>query len=550
MLEHIIMRPGVDPASVVGKPPPPPLAHELLQLDGLVLERDAAVALRDGTRIYLDVYRPSFDSTGLPVLLAWGPYGKHWVSSRSYPGSGIDPTWVSDLTGFESPDPRYWTSHGYAVAFADPRGLWNSEGDFPHNGPQEWDDLYDTIEWLGAAEWSSGSVGMLGVSYLAASQYEAAAVRPPSLKAISPWEAFSDWYREFATHGGIPETGFRPRVSQNQSYGRSRTEDTAANMWAHPLDDWYYRSKYAPFENIDVPAYVVASWSDHGLHTRGTLNAYARMGSQQKWLEVHGQKKWAYFYEPASVERQRAFFDTFLKGEDRGIDEWPRVRVEVRDTGNPADSAWRVLDGWPLPDTHRTLYLDAGLGTLSDTVPEADAGVDLDPVTESADFSFTFAEETELIGPASLTLWLSTDSDDDADVFVIARKFAADGREIRFPFNALFDDGPVALGWLRASHRALDEAASTVLVPVHPHTAEEALIPGTPTRLDIEFWPSGTVFHPGERLVVTVQGRDFVKRAPAEGVPPLQLLHESLRNAGRWTLHTGPAHPSALHLPA
>ena len=550
MHSEIITRPAVDPATVTGKPPPPPLRHELVDHGHLIVERDAPVVLRDGVRIFVDIYRPSREATELPVLLAWGPYGKHWVSDRTFPGSGVRPEWVSEFTGFESPDPQYWTGHGYAVVFADPRGLWHSEGDFPHNGPQERDDLYDTIEALGAAPWSNGNVGMLGVSYLAGSQYQAAAAGPPALKAISPWECFADWYREFATHGGIPETGFRPRVSQNVSYGRSRTEDTGANLAAHPLNDAYYADKYGVFADIRVPAYVVASWSDHGLHSRGTLNAFAAMSSGDKWLEVHGQKKWAYFYEPASVERQRVFFDTYLRGLDRGIDEWPRVRAEVRDTGDPEDSSWQEYPDWPLPERTRELHLHAAAGILSREAPTEETRVTFDPTTGLAECSLVWAEECRIVGPMSLTLWLSADAADDADVFVAVRKLRADGTEVTFPVNALFSDGPVALGWLRASHRALDEEASSPLVPVHPHDTEHPLVPGEPARLDIEIWASGTVFHPGEQLVVTVQGRDFIKRPPANGVPPLQILHEDLRNHGSWTIRSGPAHPSVLRIPA
>ncbi|HWL61148.1 MAG TPA: CocE/NonD family hydrolase [Microbacteriaceae bacterium] len=545
----VITRPGVDPATVVGKPPPPPLRHEVVALEGMMLERDAAVVLRDGTRIYVDIYRPAVDAVDLPVLLGWGPYGKHWVSERTFTGSEVDPAWISPFTGFEAPDPRYWCGHGYAVAFADPRGLWHSEGDFSHNGPQERDDLYDTIEWLGSREWSNGSVGMLGVSYLAGSQYQAAAAHPPSLKAISPWECFGDWYREFATHGGIPETGFRPRVTTNISYGLSRTENTAANLWAHPLNDWYYEDKYGRFDEIDIPAYVVASWSDHGLHSRGTLDFFAQIRSEHKWLEVHGQKKWSYFYRPDNMERQRVFFDTFLKGQERGIEAWPRVQVEVRDTGDPADSTWRELPDWPLPERVRELHLDVETGRLLDAPAPTAASASFDPVAGSFNLSYTFAEDTELIGPMALRLWLATEIATDADVFVALRKLGADGREVLFPFNSLFHDGPVALGWLRASHRALDRTRSSELVPFHPHTGEELLVPGEPVELEIEIWASGTRFRAGEQLVLTLQGRDYIKRPPAEGVPPLQILHEELRNEGAWTVLSGPEHPSALLVP-
>ena len=172
---------------------------------------------------------------------------------------------------------------------------------------------------------------MTGVSYLTAIQWQVAPLRPPHLAAINPFEGFSDWYREFAYHGGIPETSFLPRGTGNLQYSTTRTEDTLANALAHPLYDAYWASKECDLEAIDVPAYVVASWSDHGLHTRGTLEAYKRMRSKQKWLEVHGRKKWHYYYEPSNVERQRAFFDHFLKAPGTSVPAWPKVLLEVRE---------------------------------------------------------------------------------------------------------------------------------------------------------------------------------------------------------------------------
>lgn len=559
------MRPGVDPREVVGKPAPPPLLRETRSTHGLRLEKDLPVVLRDGTTIYVDAYLPQ-SAEAVPVLLAWGPYGKHWVTDRTFPGADVDPGWISPLTGFEAPDPVFWCANGYAVVLADPRGLWQSEGNFPHNGPQERDDLYDAIEWIGAQPWCTGSVGMLGVSYLAGSQYQAAAARPPALKAISPWECFSDWYREFATHGGIPETGFRPRVSENVSYSLNATEDPQANIIARPLDDPYYADKYGPLHEIEVPAYVVASWSDHGLHTRGTLAAFAAMGSTQKWLEVHGQKKWRYFYAPESRARQLAFFDTFLKGEERGIGQWPAVRLEVRDDPREDRSRWTDAESWPLPERHRSLHLQLDRGELTDE-PAPAGELRLDPLEQSAQLRYVFERDTELIGPMSLRLWLrvddaapGTEADSgpgagdeaalDADVFVIVRKLDRAGEEVTFPINALFADGPVALGWLRASHRALDPVRSSALVPWHPHTGEQPLRAGVPVCLEIEIWPQATRFASGESLVLTLQGRDDLKRAPTAGRPPLQILHEELRNRGSWTLLAGPEFDSRLRIPA
>jgi len=69
--------------------------------------------------------------------------------------------------------------------------------------PREAEDCYDLIEWAGTQSWSNGKVGMHGVSYQAWTQWKLAALNPPHLAAINPWEGVSDFYREFAFHGAI-----------------------------------------------------------------------------------------------------------------------------------------------------------------------------------------------------------------------------------------------------------------------------------------------------------------------------------------------------------
>ncbi|GAA3677159.1 CocE/NonD family hydrolase [Arthrobacter ginkgonis] len=542
---EVITRPGLDPATAEGKPPLPPLTHEVEESDGLRIERNVAIPMSDGVRIYADVYQPAGTTTGLPVLLAWGPYGKHNQKDMLWPTAGIEPGWMSKLTGFEAPDPAYWCAHGYAVVYVDPRGMWHSEGEGVHNGPQEAEDVFDAIEWLGAREWSNGRVGMLGVSYLAGIQYIAAAMRPPALKAISPWECFSDWYREFCHHGGIPETGFIPRASRNMRYSLTRTEDTHANVLANPLMAPYYRDRYPDLTQITVPAYVVASWSDHGLHTRGTLEAYRLMSSNEKWLEVHGQKKWRYFYDPSNVERQRVFFDHYLLDRGAGPVDWPKVRLEVHDTAERY--GLREDLPWPIPEDRAVrLHADLQTRTLGESAPVAAASATFDPMVGSLDLEHVFAAPTDVVGPMRLRLWLQADDAEDADIFVAVRKFAADGTERRFAFNALFEDGPVALGWLRASHQELDTEKSSELQPVHLHEGEEPLVPGEPRALDVEIWPSGTFFDAGEKLVVTIQGRDFVDREVNLNSPV--IMHQDLRNRGTWTVHSGPGRESYLSL--
>lgn len=544
---ELILADSVDPASAPGKPPLPPRDYARWEEDGLLIERNVAVPMRDGVTILVDIYRPADrPEAELPILLGWSPYGKHGLSATLWPPSGVEEGWMSRFTAFEAPDPAFWCARGYAVVFADPRGAWLSEGTLRHNGQGEGEDCYDCIEWLATLPWTNGKVGMTGVSYLAAIQYLVAALKPPHLAALNPWEGFSDWYREFACHGGIRETGFVPRGSANLRFGLNQYEDTNANVQAHPLYDDYWRSKDVDLGAIDIPAYVVGSWSDHGLHSRGTLEAFKAM-TGPKWLDVHGQKKWANYYRPESRERLALFFDHVLKGADNGVDQWPRVRIEVRDRAGQATV--REEREWPLARTdYRPLWLDAATGALAE-VPRKDmAEVRYDPCDEAGEATFThrFAHDTELTGHAKLKLWVEAVGAADMDLFVALQKLDGEGRPVGMTFYAFYDNGPVALGWLRASHRALDPVRSRPWQPVHTHLAEQPLQPGEVVPVEIELWPSSTLFRAGESLRVAVKGMDIYRDA----LPNLPFArHEDLRNTGTHVIHTGGRYDSHLLVP-
>ena len=548
---QLIMREGVHPSRVVGKKVPPPPVPVVMHESGLRIERNVSVPLRDGVPIFVDIYRPdgAVGLTDLPIILGWSPYGKHNTSSRlNWPEADVAAGWISAHTAFEAPDPVYWCGHGYAVVYPDPRGSWYSQGELRHGGIGESEDCYDLIEWLGARSWSNGRVGMSGVSYLTAIQWQVAALHPPHLAAINPWEGFTDWYREFCYHGGIPETSFVFRGSSNLQYSTTRTEDTAANVRAHPLHDAYWTSKEIELEAIEVPAYVVASWSDHGLHTRGTLEAYKRISSREKWLEVHGRKKWHYYYEPSRVEKQRQFFDHYLKQEpDTGVSAWPRVLVEVRERAHVG--SFHAEKEYPLARTQfRKLFLDAANGALRDgPVSEASAArYEMTGATTRAVFDHGFACDTELTGHMKLRLWVEAVGADDMDLFVAIQKLEADGTCVPFVFYAMNEDGPAALGWLRASHRELDMARSRPEQPFHPHTREERLRPGEPVAVEIEIWPSSTLFRAGQRLRVVVQGSDIADH----GLPNAPFArHDQTRNLGTHVIHTGGQYDSHLLVP-
>ncbi len=524
----------------------PPLEPRTVHADGMRIDYDVGVRLRDGVTIYADVFRPEVESTPVPVIVAWGPYGKHApVKYGIFPNHGVDPAWVSHHAGFEAPDPLYWTRHGYAVANVDPRGMWHSEGDATFYSEQEARDVFDFIEWAGTQPWSSGKVGMSGVSYLAIVQWRAAAEHPPHLAAINPWEGVSDRYREMAYHGGIPENRFGPMWrSRRVPYSHHRVEDTVTMYAEHPLWDAYWESKTPDLSRIDVPAYVVASWSDQGLHTRGTLEGFKRIGSAQKWLTVHGRKKWQYYYQPENVERLRLFFDRFLKGVANEVDRWPRVRIEIRERFYVGEM--RDEPEWPLARTRfEPLHLNAERGVMQDEPPAREASARYDATSGRAEFVHRFDTETELTGHMKLRIWVEADAAADMDLFVGLQKLDREGNLVPFSFLNALEDGPVALGWLRVSHRELDRERSRPEQPWHTHRKEQPLLPGEVVPVEIEIWPSSTLFRAGESLRLIVQGSDVQQYPP--GV--VAMAHSATRNRGAHVVHTGGRYDSHLLVP-
>jgi predicted acyl esterase len=534
----------------------PGLGYKISKEHGMIIERDVAVPMRDGVKIYIDVTRPEGNEK-VPALIAWSSYGKHRPFQYEYffKEGGVKREWYSKYTNFEAPDPLYWVPRGYAIINVDPRGAWQSEGDATYWGHEEARDGHDLIEWAGVQEWCNGKVGLSGVSYLAIIQWLIAATQPPHLAAINPWEGLSDMYREFAFHGGIPETFFTPIWQKSISYSVNRVEDIPAMMKEHPLFDDYWATKVADFSRINVPAFVVASWADQGLHLRGTLQGFNRIASKDKWLVVHGRKKWENYHQPDSVEKQRAFFDRFLKGINNDVPQWPKVRIEVREQYYIGKS--RNEKEWPLARTkYKKLFLDARNGTLK-TVPikarsqaryDAPGDESRSPVAyreERAQFDYVFRKTTELTGHMKLRLWVEAVGAEDMDLFIAIQKLDRHGKYVPFAAFSALEDGPVALGWLRASHRELDQERSTPEQPWLLHQQQLKLNPGVPVPVEIEIWPSGTRFNAGEKLRVVVQGSDIYKYARWI----VLARHPKTINAGTHVIHTGSKYDSHLLIP-
>lgn len=521
--------------------------------DGMCVEWDAGIPVDDGLVLAADVFRPAGDDPH-PVLLAAGPYAKGLPFAAGYPRQweALTREHAADLAGstnryqvWEHADPEQWVPYGYAVVRVDTRGAGCTPGELDFFSPRETRDLYAAIEWAGVQPWSNGKVGLLGISYLATNQWQVAALAPPHLAAICPWEGASDFYREYTHSGGITSEflpSWMPYQVETVQYGnpdapanphngrrvtgdedvpaaerRAAAIDIGRTLNAHPYDDAYYQDRSADLERITVPLLSAANWGGMALHARGNIEGYARSASPRKWLEIHGLEHWTEFYTSYGRDLQRRFFDHFLKDEDNGWDTQPPVQLKVRHV-----DGFRVRheNEWPLARTQWTrFYLDLDAAALT-REPAAAGRVDF--AARSAGVSLLsapFATETEITGPSVLKLYAAS-STSDADVFATVRLIDPDGAEVLFA-SAFEPRAPLAQGWLRLSHRRTDPERDLPWRPWHPHDRAEPLTPGEVYEADVEVWPTSIVVPAGYRIGLVVAGRDYdhglPDRTPAFG---------------------------------
>jgi len=525
----------------------PKAGPEIIPLpEGLKVEKDVMVTMPDGVKLACNVARP--DRPGkFPVVMAMTPYRKDEPPTECFATAmAFWQGWewgrmkVSMLAPFEAPDPAFWVSQGYVTVIIDCRGTGKSQGENGFLSSMQMDDFARMIEWAGTREWSNGNVGLLGVSYLAFSQWYMASRRPllPHLKAIIPWEGVTDWYRDCMFWGGIPEKTFNEGLLKG-IYGLKNLPPD--EVFFDPVRNQDMIRMWPKLELITVPALICASWSDKGLHTRGSFEAYRRISSKEKWLYTHGGKKWERFYSEDALNYQKKFFDHYLKGVENGWQDTPRVRLEVRETRD--EYAVRFENEFPLARTqYKKLYLNAHDGSLS---PD-EAGKEGKVVYNStqggaACFAITFGEDTELTGYMKAKLWVSAKDSDDMDLFVGVRKFDAKGNEVQFRGMNGWRGCVAARGQMRVSQRALDETLSTPWQPVQKFEGEKKLTPGEIVPVEIALLPSSTLFRKGESLRLYIQGHDLVDNP--------NIGYSLLINKGGHVIYTGGKYDSYLQVP-
>ncbi|GAY13770.1 CocE/NonD family hydrolase [Mycobacterium sp. shizuoka-1] len=511
---------------------------------GITTDVNVAVPMRDGITLLADVHRP--DTAGrFPALIAASPY----------------PRQIQDLgapAGFiEAGATDFWVPRGYAHVIANLRGTGGSGGTFGFFDAQERRDLYDLVEWAAAQPWCDGTVGMIGISYFAMTQLEAAVERPPHLKAIFPVAVTADLYEAAMHHGLFSSSFVTPFLSmlgltaaRTDTFWRSRplglarwalnTEplhhrfatmngEAAVTMmrgllklphdphpwdelWLdaavrHPVRDawWDERNLLPLLENVDIPVYLGCDWQNVPLHLPSTFPTFAGLtNSPCVRMGMLGEYGLTWPWESLHIEAL-AWYDHWLKNVDTGILDGPAIRYVLPG----AEGAWRTAESWPPAGTHRELALRADGGL------DADEGASGGREFMALGAGLGRAKPSAIDPPSSLT-WTSpplTEAVDvvgDVEVRLVARSTAADTAWIA-TLSDVAPDGSaeaVTAGWLRAGLREVDEAASRTGAPVLPCRRSVALPVGEDVEYRIPLVPNARRFEVGHRIQLTITGDD------------------------------------------
>lgn len=538
-----------------------------------MLQEDVSIAVRDGTSIGARVYRPE-GAGPYPALLAAAPYR---FDNNILPAS---PQFLWRETG----PIDFYADNGYAYIHMDVRGSGRSAGSFGFLDRKDHEDLYDVIEWIGRQPWCNGRVGGIGQSYFCMLQWFMGAMSPPSLACLGAHDGLSDIYRAGTHHGGIP-CDFFPGywwyqnrfINRYPASGSSRDQDTdlTAMIAAHPIYDdfWRERSAWEVLDRIKVPLYSSGVWAKMQLHTRGNIDGYLRARGPKKLRMSGVPNAWAAAAEFASVDfHKRAllpFYDHYLKGASTDYLARPNVEYAVR-----GSNAMRSSDTWPpanvryvacyltqLASQSVTSLNDGGLSrapgatgatSYSYPIPGWVAGVvgfgpsgpagGFDPVRRVLTFTGEpLAQDLEIAGPIKLTLFLSSTAA-ETDVFAkLSDQYPQANEDRAKGLNPLAE--VVTRGWLRASHREIDAAQSTDMVPRYTHRNPEPLTPGVIYTLEISLEPMAYLFRKGHRIRLELVNGDS---PVSEALWPHYYRPDKI---GTDTIHHGADYPSALILP-
>jgi putative CocE/NonD family hydrolase len=349
-----------------------------------VTKQTVMVPMRDGVRLSTDLYFPKTDPSKFPVILVRTPYKKE----------------MNELTG------NYYAKRGYMVAVQDCRGRFASEGTW-EPFIYEPKDGYDTIEWLGTQEWSTGKVGMIGASYVGWVQLWAASENPPHLTTIIPNVAPPDpfynipyeygsffilgaiWWAEILETEATGDLSGRTMAQINERKYEKILKSLPVieldekilgkknpywRKWVqhNTNDDYWQRANFMDaLKDLDIPVFLQSGWFD-GDGIGSKLNYMALKQSKNKFIKLilgpwghtdqsHSRVGDYDFGKEAAPDLQTLYlrwFDYWLKGIDNKIVEEPLVEYFVM-----FSNKWMKGDTYPLPETQFTkFYLDSTEG--------------------------------------------------------------------------------------------------------------------------------------------------------------------------------------------
>ena len=511
-------------------------------------DQDAAVGMRDGVELLADVHRPDGDGR-FPALIAASPY----------------PRQIQDLgapMGFiEAGASDFWVPRGYVHVIANLRGTGSSGGTFGFFDAQERRDLHDLVEWAAVQPWCDGNVGMIGISYFAMAQLEAAVERPAHLRAIFPVAVTTDLYEAVMHHGLFSASFVTPFLAmvgltsaRSDRFWRSTLVEAARDilhtpplhrkfatmngessvavlraalklhhdphpwddLWRtmaveHPLrDEWWDERNLMPLlDRVEVPTYLGCDWQNVPLHLPSTFPAMrALVNAPVVRVGMLGEFGLTWPWESLHIEAL-AWFDHWLKDQDTGILEGPPIRYWM-----PEADEWRTSDVWPPADSEsRALKLRAD-GELADEEGEPgerslmvlDAGLrrsgssDADPPSQLVWTSAPLEQALDVVGDIELELHASATALDTAWI-VTLQDVAAD--------DTVAD---ITAGWLRASLRRVDPAAGSLELPCRE---AETVVPGAITTYRIPLVTNARRFAAGHRIRLVLTSDDQDENTPA-----------------------------------
>jgi hypothetical protein len=551
--------------------PPPHYDREATYKD-MTWEADVLIPMRDKARLAGDIYRPAAEGK-FPALLAYAPHNKDLQTpdaTEGAPSIGAQPAWSAWWMGAqEAGDTRFFVGRGYAHVVVNPRGFGKSDDggqiDSAWFGCET--DLYDVIEWIAAQPWCDGNVGMIGISAYGGSQYTAAKQKPPALKAIFPFDpcsvygepvnGFRGVYPGGVLHPfmylldqlGVPhfERG-RPGELDPGTEERWRVAMTNPDfrMYLNMYNVLTQKGQHTPyifdlllnpydtvesveeseanFSKVDIPMYTGSGWYSYSykLHLQGCQDLYANINTKKKMLltgPAHLERPWHSFH--GEILR---WYDYWLKGIDTGVMDEPSVKYWLMGANE-----WRTGSDWPLPETQWTkfylnswerLRIEPFAPVSRDGADDPDAFVQMPPtltreIAGRRYLTDPLPYDVEITGPSALYLYASIDQE-DTNWIVILKDVGPDvsvrtAREGETEIPGDLKERELVRGWLKASHRALDEKRSKPWKPWHPITreAQKPVVPGEITEYAIEILATSNLFKAGHRICVEITSMDM-----------------------------------------